>query len=213
MRTFVATRGDLVLTVGERPFQGRVRRFGMSYTALKGPLFHRRPNHGFSRWPLNRSEKSLEIDFPRRETIRIQPTLAENVCRPNHRVLRVRPSLALETQRVFEIKRDHRRLRVLQHEVTQRADRNLLRNLLPVVFRQLAIPRIHFLLCRRNQRVEQIVGFHPESLAPTDAYEGPRLVFFGQVVANLGRAAWSQHDHPVGQVREMVGSFTVTQIA
>src|ERR1700719_4547207 len=73
--------------------------------------------------------------------------------------------------------------------------------------------RIDFLLGRQNELIEQIVGFHSKTLTPADADERSRLVFFAQVVAELGRAARSQHDHPVGEVREVVGSFSVTQIA
>jgi hypothetical protein len=57
--------------------------------------------------------------------------LAEDVARPHHGVLNVGAGLALEAQRIFEVEGDHRVARELEHEVAQRADRNLLGNLLP----------------------------------------------------------------------------------
>src|SRR5579872_5158912 len=75
------------------------------------------------------------------------------------------------------------------------------------------MPRVDFFLCRDDQLVKQIVGLYAEPFTPADPDEGSRLVFLTQVVAELGSAAWSQHDHPVGEVRKMVGSFSVTQIA
>ena len=72
--------------------------------------------------------------------------------------------------------------------------------------------RIYFLFCRRDQLVEQIIRLNSESLSPANSDEGLRLVFFAQAIAKLGRAAWSQHDHSVREVREMVGSFPVPQI-
>src|SRR5215470_6176562 len=36
--------------------------------------------------------------------------------------------------------------------------------------------------------------------------------FFAEAVSELGRATRSQHDHPVREVREVVGSFSMPQI-
>src|SRR5262249_14045144 len=43
--------------------------------------------------------------------------------------------------------------------------------------------------------------------------EWSRLILFTQVIAEFGRAAWSQYNHSVGEVREMVSSIFMTQIA
>src|SRR5277367_1541991 len=57
--------------------------------------------------------------------LRIQSTLAENIRSPHHCILRIRPCVSLKTQRVFEIESNHRSLRKLQHEISQRADSHL----------------------------------------------------------------------------------------
>ena len=72
---------------------------------------------------------------------------------------------------------------------------------------------IDFFFRRSDELIEQVVRFDAKALAPADPDEGSRLVFLAQVVAELGRAAGSQRHHAVGKVREMVGSFFMTQIA
>src|ERR1700716_1851570 len=60
-----------------------------------------------------------------KETLRIESTLAENVGSAHNRILRVRPCVTLEAQRILEIEGDHRLFRELQHEVAQRPDGDL----------------------------------------------------------------------------------------
>src|SRR6266403_4091882 len=72
---------------------------------------------------------TLAVGVPHRriptKRLRIKSTLAEDVRHAHNRVLDVRTGFTLEAQGIFEVKRDHRRLGVLQHEKTQRADGDL----------------------------------------------------------------------------------------
>src|SRR6266849_1522742 len=62
------------------------------------------------------------------ESIGIEPTFAKNVGSPDYGILRVRPGLAFEAQRLLEIECDHRRLGELEHEIAQRANGDLRRD-------------------------------------------------------------------------------------
>src|SRR5580698_3828136 len=59
------------------------------------------------------------------EIVGIESTFAENVCRADHGILRVRTSLAFKAQRLFEIEGDDGGLGELEHEVAQSADGDL----------------------------------------------------------------------------------------
>src|SRR5581483_2945585 len=72
-----------------------------------------------------------------REVLRFESAFAKNVTGANHGVLCVRPGLTLEAERVLEIERDHGLLSELEHEIAQRADRDLPRNRRALVFAQL----------------------------------------------------------------------------
>src|SRR5271157_2698779 len=91
---------------------------------------------------------------------------AKDVGRTYHCILRVRSSLALESQRFLEVESDDRLLGELQHEIAQRADGDLLAD--PRAFALIAVgmPAVYFFLRSRDQRVEQVVRLHAESLAP-----------------------------------------------
>src|ERR1700687_2763716 len=73
--------------------------------------------------------------------------------------------------------------------------------------------RIDFLLGGQNELIEQIVGFHPKTFTPAYLDVAARLVFLAQVVAEFRRAAWSQRDHLVGEVRVMLSGLTMAESA
>src|ERR1019366_1256737 len=100
------------------------------------------------------------------EPIRIESTFAENVGSADDGILRVRACVALETQGVFEIEGDYRRLRELQHEVAQCPDGDLRGNAGALCFAQLGMPRIHFFASRGDESIQEIVRLHAEALAP-----------------------------------------------
>src|SRR5579862_1709075 len=102
------------------------------------------------------AEMFREIDVSRSEAIGIEPAFAKNVCCANHGILAVRTGLAFEAQCFFEIERDYRWLGVLEHEVAQRADRDLRSNSTTLGLTELRMTRIDFFLCRFNQRVQQV---------------------------------------------------------
>ena len=92
---------------------------------------------------------------------------AKDIARTDDRVLDIRPGFAFEAQSVFEVERDDRIARELQHEVAQRANGNLLGDHSAVLARRGDVWRVSTSDARcRDQLVDQVIGLHAESLAP-----------------------------------------------
>ena len=117
----------------------------------------------------------------------------------------VRSGLAFEAQRVFEVERDDRVARELEHEVAQRADGDLLGDLLALGFVAARLARVHFGSRGGNQLVDQVVGLDAEALAAADFDVRPAAILFGNVVAKFHRAARRERDHLVAEVRVVIG--------
>ena len=143
----------------------------------------------------------------------IKSAFPENIRSAHDRVLRVRPRVTLETQRLFEIESNHRRFGELQHEVTQCADSHLRGNAGPLRLAQLRMSPIHFFAGRGDQSVQQIIRLHPKPLSPGDLDPRPPLIFFAQGVAKFSRAARSKCHHLVRKMRITIGRFVVAQSA
>ncbi len=127
--------------------------------------------------------------------------LAEDVACTDHGVLNVGSCLALEAQRIFEVKRDDRVARELEHEVAERADGNLPGDLLPLSFVAAGLTRVHFGAGSGDEFVDQVVGLDAESLAAADFDVRAREILFRNVIAQLDRTARSERDHLVTEVR------------
>src|SRR5579872_3509681 len=165
------------------------------------------------RRPIERGRNVLRGEFcghMLQERISVCARFTEDASGSYRGILRVRTSFAKEAERVLEVEGYDGLFGVLQHEVPQRADRDLRTDPKSLRFAQLRMSRIDFLLCGRNQLIKQIVCLNSESFPSAHADERARLFLFCQVVAELCRAAWRQHHHPVGKMCEMVGSFCVT---
>src|SRR5579863_836645 len=79
----------------------------------------------------------------RQSRFRRRPALAKDITNSYYRILNVRPGFALEAERILEVEGDHRIPRVLEHEVAQRANGDLLRDLLPLRLIAPCLPRFH----------------------------------------------------------------------
>ena len=116
--------------------------------------------------PLSSAKIARVVHLGGERLLRLDTGLAKDVGGAHDRVLRVRSGFALEGQRLLEVEGDDRLLGELQHEVAQRADGDLLADAQALLLVEFGMPAVHFLLRRGDQRVEQIVGLHAESLAP-----------------------------------------------
>ena len=88
--------------------------------------------------------------------------------------MNVRPGLALKAQRILEVEGDDRVARELEHEVAQRADGDLLGDLLPLGFVAAGLARVHLGARGGDELVDQIVGLDAEALAAADFDVRPR---------------------------------------
>jgi hypothetical protein len=136
---------------------------------------------------------------------------AENVRSAHHRILRIGAGLAFETQRLFEIKRNHRGLGELEHEVAKRAHGDLGGNDKPLSFAQLWMASIDFLFRRRDQSVEQVIGLDAKAFASGNLNVGASFVFVRKLVAEFSGATRSERDHLVRKMRVMIGLLVVTE--
>src|SRR3954470_1268317 len=81
--------------------------------------------------------------------------LAKDVRGADSGGLRVRAGLALEAERVLEVERDHGILCVAQHEVTERADGEMLGDGTLLGRLELCVPGSYFLGSRLDERVDK----------------------------------------------------------
>src|SRR5258708_840104 len=97
---------------------------------------------------------SARTSIARREILRVQSTLAENIGGTDHGILRVRACVPLKAQSVLEIESDHGLFRELKHEVAQCSNGELRSNARALRFAQLSMTPIHFYASRRDQCIQ-----------------------------------------------------------
>src|SRR5207247_4519331 len=61
--------------------------------------------------------------------------------------------------------------------------------------------------------VDQIIGLHPEALAPRDFDVGSRLVFLRKLISQLGGATRRERNHLIGEVSVMICLLRVAESA
>src|SRR5271157_2586808 len=130
----------------------------------------------------------------------INAGFAKDVCRTHHCILRVGSGLAFEGQGLMEVEGDDRLLGKLQHEIAQRADSNSFADKHALVLVAVRMAAVHFTLGRGNQRVEQVVCLHAESLATRDLDVRFAAIFLANLVAQLHGAARRERDHLIGEM-------------
>ncbi len=144
------------------------------------------------------------------------PAFAEDVADAHHGVLNVRAGLALEAERVFEVEGDHGIARELEHEVAQRADGDLVGDLLPLGFGIAPVPPVW--RASTSARVAAMSlsirssALTPKPLRPLTSMYGSS-VLFGDVVAKFHGAARRERDHLVAEVRVVIGLVGVAHAA
>ena len=95
----------------------------------------------------------------------------------------VRAGLALEAQRIFEVEGDDGIARELEHEVAQRADRDLPGDDRAALARRAKSGACRLRLRGGDELVDQVVGLDAEALAAADFDVGLSQVFRRHVVA------------------------------
>ena len=73
--------------------------------------------------------------------------------------------------------------------------------------------RINFFFCRSNQRVDQIIGLYPETLAARNLDVGTRLVLVRQLIAQIGGATWRERNHLIRKMRVVISLLVVAKSA
>ncbi len=73
------------------------------------------------------------------------------------------------------------------------------------------MPAVHFLLRGGDQSIDQVIGLNAEAAPPGDLDVGLDPVVFGQVIAQLLRAARRKRHHVVGKMRVVLSLGGVAQ--
>src|SRR5262245_42637978 len=97
---------------------------------------------------------------------RLSSQLPKDVIGAHRRILNVRPRLAVEAQRLFEIEGDDRGARVLEQEVAQGRDRNLVCDASLLGLADLGMTRLDLGQGRSLEPINQVVSLHPQPFAP-----------------------------------------------
>src|SRR3954465_13428043 len=71
---------------------------------------------------------------------------------------------------------------------------------MPFLLTHLRMAGVHFLLRRRDQRIEQIIGFYAEAFASGNLYRGTLLVFFRNVITQFHGATRCERHHFIRKV-------------
>src|SRR5215472_661523 len=141
--------------------------------------------------------------------LRRESAFAKDFAGADDRILRVGPGLSFEAQRLLEVEGDHRAFGELEHEIAQRANRDLHGNIATLAFRHLGIPGVDFLLRRRDQGIDQVIGLHAKALAARDLDERPFPILWRDFVAELFGTTRGKDDK---SVREMMLIFSLLGI-
>ena len=82
---------------------------------------------------------------------------------------------------------------------------------LPLLLAALRMAAVDFFFRRRRQPVQQRIGLHPKTLASGNFNVRAALVFLGNLVAQLDRAARRQRDHLIRKVDVVLRGFGISQ--
>ena len=138
--------------------------------------------------------------------------LGEDVLRPDHSILQVRPAFALEGERFVDVERNDFGARVFDHEIAHRRHRNHFRDTPLLAGAELGIALGHFGFRARCQRVEQIVGLHALAAASRHFDEAALVVgVAGGAITERPRGRRRQRDHLVREVRGVFGLYGVAE--
>src|SRR6266851_346193 len=138
-------------------------------------------------------------------------TLSPNPANSHHRILAIRPRLALKTQRILEVKRDNRVARKFQQEKSQRPHSDRMRRQLLLFSCHLRMPLLHFRQRRRLQLVQQIVRFHAKPFAPAHFHIWLLRLFRRKLVAHFRRTPRRQRHNLIRQVNRPLRRLDVSQ--
>ena len=105
------------------------------------------------------------LAISRQKAVGIDARFLEDAGGADDSVLRVGSGFAFEAQGFFEVEGDDGLLGELQHEVAQRADRDLRGDRQALSIGELRMAGVDFVFRGGDQLVEQVVGFHAETLA------------------------------------------------
>ena len=137
----------------------------------------------------------------------------EDIPRAYNGILAIRSCFALKAQSIAEIESDNRSARVLQQEITQRANGDSVSDARALGLGRPSMPRIDFRSRRRFQLIQQIIGLHAQPLAPAHLHVGLAHLFLGKCVPHLGGAARRKRHHVVRKMHGARGLLLKSQSA
>src|SRR5580698_4041080 len=72
---------------------------------------------------------------------------------------------------------------------------------------------VYLRLCRRNQLIDQIVGFYAKAPAPGNFDINPTTIVSSNLISKLLSATWRQRNHLIGEVRVVRCLICIAQAA
>ncbi len=103
--------------------------------------------------------------------------LPQDVAGPDCCVLKIRPRLAVEVERLPEVECDDRRPCELQQKVTKGADCNLVRDFGDLGLGEIRVSVLHFVASIHFEPVEKVIGFYSLALPAGNLHVRPLPIF------------------------------------